>query len=328
MLTAALRFLGVLGALALSVLTHAAAAAAHDAKSDTVAKSNSGDGAPVTYRAMSYNIRYANPKDGDNVWANRKAMVARVIRFQRADLVGLQEALKSQIEDLEKELPEFRWIGVGRSDGKVGGEFTPIFYRAARFELVESGTFWLSKTPDVAGSVGWDAALPRIATWAKLKDKASGKTLFFLNTHFDHRGLIARLESVKLLRQRAAELAGDLPIILVGDLNSIDTSPVYTELIKKPEISTDEKGSDAKRGEQPAKGNSLRLHDAMTRSRTGHHGPTGTFNNFDTLTPGLRIDYIFVSDHLAVEQHAAIRDQYDNRWPSDHIPVAADLEFK
>jgi endonuclease/exonuclease/phosphatase family metal-dependent hydrolase len=153
---------------------------------------------PHYLRVMTFNIRYDEPRDKENAWPNRKELVASMIRFHHADLVGLQEALKRQLDDLEKLLPEYAWVGVGRGDGKTEGEYSAILYRKIRFTYLASSTFWLSETPDVA-SMGWDAAYPRIVTWVKLKDNRTSKTFFHFNTHFDNRGVLAREESSKLL---------------------------------------------------------------------------------------------------------------------------------
>ncbi|HKG22279.1 MAG TPA: endonuclease/exonuclease/phosphatase family protein, partial [Blastocatellia bacterium] len=153
-------------------------------------------------RVMSFNIRYNNAEDKENAWPNRKRMAASMFRFHHVDIAGIQEALKGQIDDLELLLPGFAWCGVGRSDGKAEGEFSAILYRKERFKLLESSTFWLSETPEVAGSKGWDASLPRIVTWARFRDTQSKQTFFVFNTHFDHRGSRARAESARLLLAR------------------------------------------------------------------------------------------------------------------------------
>ena len=139
---------------------------------------------------MTFNIRYNNPGDGADAWPHRKDMVADVIRKQ-ADIAGLQEAQFDQIEDLEKRLPNFKWYGVGRDDGKKKGEFCPIFYRADRFEVLQKQTLWLSETPEVPGSKGWDTAITRLMTMVQFKETKSGARFWMINTHFDHRGPVA-----------------------------------------------------------------------------------------------------------------------------------------
>ena len=253
-------------------------------------------------RVMSFNIRYDEPRDKENAWSNRKELVASMIRFHRADLVGVQEALKHQLEDLEKLLSGYDWVGVGRDDGKEAGEFSAILYRKSRFTIIDNVTFWLSETPSVPGSKGWDAAFPRIVTWAKFKDKTSGKTFFHFNTHFDHRGVRAREGSARLLRERIDSIAGRTPVILTGDFNFNEASTGYEILVAKDS-----------------------LRDARYASQYGHHGPTSTFNEFKALVPEWRIDYVMVKGSIKVLQHGALADTWDGRFPSDHLPVLAEV---
>ena len=279
-------------------------------------------------RVMTFNIRYDNPNDGLDIWANRQDKVASMVRLYRADIIGMQEAQRNQIDDLAKRLPNYEWFGVGRNDGKDGGEFTPIFYRPDRLELVEQKTFWLSPTPDQTGSRGWDAALPRIATWAMFRDRAesnSEQTEFYVfNTHFDHMGVVARLESAKLLRAKIAEIAGDRPAMLIGDFNCLPSSPPYLWLIGKepPPPATDGVKAEPPPAADPPKD---ALADAMLHTRHPHHGPTTTWNGFKTLAPGRKIDHIFFRGPLAIEQHAILDDHWDGRFPSDHLPVMVEV---
>jgi endonuclease/exonuclease/phosphatase family metal-dependent hydrolase len=254
---------------------------------------------------MSFNIRYDNPADGEDAWPKRRGRAASVIRFHRADLVGLQEALPNQIADLEAALPGFAWFGDGRS-AERDGEHCAVLYREDRLELLEQGTFWLSETPDEAGSRSWDAALPRIATWGRFRDRRSGATFFFFNTHFDHRGEVARRESAALLVRRVAEIAGpDAPAVLTGDFNVTPDSEPYRVLT----------GAGAPR-----------LVDAMTVSRSPHHGPTSSWNGFDAVAPDRRIDFVFVRPTVEVRQHGILSDRFDgDRFPSDHLPVLAEV---
>ena len=232
---------------------------------------------------MTFNIRYNTPNDSADAWPHRKDMAAGMIRLHDADVVGLQEALKGQIDDLQDRLPGFAWIGVGRADGEEAGEFSPIFYREDRLELVDHDTFWLSETPSEPGSKSWDAAIERIATWGIFRDRASGEEIFVLNTHFDHIGEQARLESARLIVERLDELAGGRPVVVMGDFNATDDSPPYDALT------------------------SGTLKDAMHVSEHPHHGPTSTWTGFRVI------------------QHAILSDQWDARFPSDHLPVLAEL---
>ena len=258
--------------------------------------------ADSTLRVMTFNIRYNNPDDGEHAWPHRKERVASVIRFHGADLVGMQEALKGQIDDLEALLPAYAWIGVGRDDGAAAGEFSPIFYRKDRFELVEQATFWLSETPEVAGSKSWDAAITRIVTWGRFRDKRTGAVFFLFNTHFDHRGTQARTESARLLLARIDALAGDAPVVVTGDFNVEPTTEAYRVMVEGME-------------------------DARHRSLTPPHGPDETYWGFtvETDEEGRRIDYIFVSPEIHVQHYGVLTDHWNGHFPSDHLPVLAEV---
>ena len=259
-------------------------------------------------RVMSFNIRYDEPRDGVNAWPNRKTKVADVIRFHKADIVGVQEALLSQLRDLEKLLPDFAWCGVGRTDGKEAGEYSAILYNKSRFRLLETNTFWLSETPDRPGSMGWDAAYPRVVTWAKFKDRVSKKTFIHFNTHFDHRGEKAQKESAALILKKVGEIAGRFPFVLAGDLNVTEDSEAYKTL---------------------KNGNSTtRLADAKYASTHGHFGGDSTFNEFKELQPGRKIDYIFVREGMLVTEHGVLSDRWNGLWASDHIPVIAEIVIR
>ena len=257
-------------------------------------------------RVMSFNVRYNTPSDSANAWPYRKDLAASMIRFHHADLAGLQEALKGQIDDLVERLPGYGWFGVGRDDGQEQGEFSAIFYRRDRFEPLEGSTFWLSEKPDSVGSKGWDAAITRIVTWGKLRDRSTGKVFFHFNTHFDHRGVQAREESASLLLTKTKEIAGTTPVFVTGDFNSRESSEPYR-------ILTESAGRES-------------LQDARYLSVHGHHGPTGTMSSFKVAgTPGRKIDHIFVKNGVRVLQHGVLSETYDGRFPSDHLPVLAEV---
>ena len=253
---------------------------------------------------MSFNIRYNNPRDGENAWPNRIDMVNGLIKFHEAEIFGLQEALHGQILDIEEGLTGFEWFGVGRDDGDKAGEFSPIFFNKMKFILVESGNFWLAEDCTKPG-LGWDAACTRICTWGKFQSKVSGKRFFVFNTHFDHKGYEARKNSATLIKDKIEELSGKsgLPVILMGDSNlTPDTEPIA--LIKQE------------------------LKDSRDISEQAPYGPVGTFNSFDWDAPMVgRIDYIFVRD-FDVIKYAAISDNKESRWPSDHLPVFVKLQLK
>jgi endonuclease/exonuclease/phosphatase family metal-dependent hydrolase len=259
-------------------------------------------------RVMTFNLRYDNPADGANAWPNRKDWVASLIRFHGADVVGVQEALVRQLVDLDARLPGWARVGVGRRDGHEAGEFSAILYRADRLEVIESGTFWLSPTPEVPGSKGWDTAIERIATWARFRDRRTGCRLLHLNTHFDHLGEQARQESARLIRHRLASLAGGLPVIVTGDLNALPSSAAYRIFTR--DTIPDAIGP---------------LADAITVTRTAHYGPTSSWNGFKAIDPDHRIDFVMVSPAVEVLAHGILPDSWDGRFPSDHLPVLATL---
>ncbi|MFB6173782.1 MAG: endonuclease/exonuclease/phosphatase family protein [Halobacteriales archaeon] len=251
-------------------------------------------------RAMSFNVRVDTDEDDpSDEWPEREATVASVVRLHAPDLVGLQEALAGQFAALRERLPDYEWIGVGRRDGASDGEHVPIGH-ADRFERLDSGTFWLSEAPGEAGSVGWDASLPRIATWARLRDGETGTTVLFCNTHFDHRGEVAREESARLLAERLPSVADGAPIVLTGDFNCEPGSTPYETLTEQ-------------------------FTDAKAAADHPHHGPTGTFHGFGGDPDG-RIDYVFVDGGVSVRQHATLTDRWDGGYPSDHFPVLAECE--
>lgn len=257
---------------------------------------------PIT--VMSYNIRLDTSADGINAWPYRKDAVAQMIGPKyEGDIIGLQEVLKRQLDDIQARLPDYAWVGVGRDDGRDRGEYSPIFYRTDRFRLLATNTFWLSETPELPGSRSWDAAITRVVTWARFEDLSSGGQLMFFNTHFDHRGEQARVESSQLLLNRLVGIAGDTPFILTGDLNVQESEQAYKVLA-----------------------DSNLLDDARYVSETGHQGPTASFNDWEALRPAeSRIDYIFVGSGIGVLNHRILDDRYDGRFPSDHLPVVSDI---
>ena len=176
---------------------------------------------------MTFNIRLDVASDSLNSWEYRKDNAAQMVSYYAPDIVGMQEVLKNQLEDLKSSLPEYTQLGVGRADGKEKGEYCPLFYKTERFDLVDYGNFGMSETPDSIGVKGWDAACERITTWAILKDKASGKQIAAFNTHFDHMGQVARRESATLILEKMKQIAGKLPVVLTGDFNGeLDSDPI------------------------------------------------------------------------------------------------------
>lgn len=259
---------------------------------------------PQTLDVMTFNIRLNLRSDGENAWPNRKDMALSMIRYYDPDILGVQEALKPQVKDLTAGLTEYAWLGVGRDDGLEAGEYMAIFYKPSRFKLLKQDTFWLSETPETPG-LGWDAAYIRVVTWAKFEDLKTGNRFYHFNTHFDNRGELARQESAKLLLTSIREIAGNLPFVVTGDFNCHPDSQPY-QILTTSDL----------------------LRDAKTISRAPHHGPSRTFNGFDleTLkTAEQPIDFVFVSESIDVLKHATLSDTIDGRFPSDHMPVMAEI---
>ncbi len=261
-------------------------------------------------RIMSFNLRLPNPQDGIHDWDHRRPQVVKLIQMYSPDILGVQEAFRRQLDELEHDMPEYDWFGVCRTDGTVhpdpDNEFSAILYRRDRLERLDGSTFWLSETPEVVGSRGWDAALPRIVTWCRFKDKITGVEFFHFNTHFDHMGLRAREESASLLLDMMHIIAGNIPMVVTGDFNCEDSSAPYRRLT--------------------AAGFLL---DAMHRSRMPHEGPEGTFvASFMLQDLGdRRIDYIFTTGQMEVMRHVICADAIEGRLASDHLPVWADLRL-
>ena len=264
---------------------------------------------PVDLNVMSFNLRYDNPDDSLNNWQYRKDVAAKTIKNQNTDIVGTQEVLVNQLNDLKSRLPEYNAIGVGREDGIEKGEYSAILYKKDRFKEIKSGYFWLSETPEVAGSKGWDGACERIATWAILEDISSKKQLFFINTHLDHVGKIARQEGVTLLLSRANALANGLPIIMTGDFNATPESDVIKHVtdVNSPEHLIHSKDI------------------AVEKS-----GTDWTFHGFGKVPMERRefIDYVFVSKGIKVAKHSVLPEKLDDTFISDHSVVVAQIEIK
>lgn len=254
--------------------------------------------------AMSYNIRLDTPADGDNGWSHRRDFLIGQIQMLRPALLGMQEVLPGQRSDIQQLLDGYQLVGGGRDDGKLAGEASPIAVDSNLFRIESSGTFWLSPTPLVP-SVGWDAALPRIATWAHVRHRQSGAKLLVINTHWDHKGLQARIESGKQLGQWILDhRQANEAVVLLGDFNTDSDTPAITEMTGMA---------------------GLRSALAALDSGTGAERPS-SFNGFEALPqPGTVIDHIFVSESVAVVRAMVIAQHWNGRVASDHFPLAAVL---
>ena len=250
-------------------------------------------------RVMSYNVRAAGLDEDADSWENRRSTVAGAVRLHRPATVGLQEVVPDQFDDLREALPAYEWLGEGRG-GDDSNEHTPVGYRADRFDRVDGGTFWLSETPEEPGK-GWDADCRRVATWARLRETETGDEVVHVNTHLDHRGAEARLESARLLRERFD--GADAPLVFTGDFNCTADSEPLRHLTAEDS----------------------RLVHADDVCETPHHGPETTFTSFDSLVSAGRIDHVLVSEDLRVTVHATATDMRpDGRFPSDHLPLVVD----
>lgn len=250
----------------------------------------------------TFNIRQKNNSDVGNMWDDRKIPLTNLIQYHEFDIFGIQEGFIEQVNDMQDQLPGYSYIGVGRDDGKQQGEHSAIFYKKDHFKLIESGTFWLSDTDLSKPNKGWDAALPRICTWGIFKDKKNGKKFIFMNTHFDHVGVLARTESAKLILEKARELAKDLPLILTGDFNISQHNEAYFTLA-----------------------NSGIVKDVYDLTPIKYE-PNSTFNGWGkSLKTNERIDHIFITKPFKVKKYGVLTDTYMGKFPSDHFPVFVQL---
>ena len=250
-------------------------------------------------RISTFNLRMDTPNDGENAWPHRKEMVKGLIRFHDLDIVGTQEGFKHQLDDI-LELGNYAYTGAGRDDGKDAGEHSAIVYKKERFDLLHSGNFWFSETPDIPGK-GWDATCcNRICSWAQFRDKSSGVAFYVFNVHYDHQGKEARKNSSLLLIEKIKKMAGNTPVFVTGDFNATPESEpiqvIYTSGL---------------------------LRDSYQATKEPPYGTTGTFNSFRTDAPmESRIDYIWVTPQVNVRKYGVLNEMQYGRFPSDHFPVA------
>ena len=278
-------------------------------------KSVNGKSGDCKLRWGTFNIRLQNGGDekAGVGWSVRRDRVADYIKRNHIDVIGMQEVLHTQLEDLLQRLPEYDYVGVGRTDGATKGEYSPVFFLKERFEVLEKGNFWLSETPDVPGSVGWDAALERIASYAKLRDKATGKVFMAVNTHFDHVGVKARRESAKLIMRKIQEIVGTRPAVVTGDFNVTEDDEAYTTML----------GGEMVNGQLM----NCKFNDAYHMT-PNHTGTCYTWHQFCQIPPLKceKIDFIFITPTIRVN-HSHIEVPNPAAMLSDHNPHWADLEF-
>jgi endonuclease/exonuclease/phosphatase family metal-dependent hydrolase len=253
---------------------------------------------------MTFNIRLNTTSDGPNMWDNRKELV--VAYSMSPDLIGMQEVLSSQLDYLTEKMYWFSYYGVGRDDGAFSGEAVPIFYNKDRFSLLDKGTFWLSPTPKIPGSVGWDAALTRICSWVKLSEKSTGFQFYFLNTHFDHMGDTARTESAKIILDFINTETENLPVILTGDFNCSPEEDPYSVFTAK----------------------GAGLTDACMIAGTEEELREGTFNGFGTEQNPERIDMVFYKGRWEATAYEVLKIKDGEMFISDHWPIVVKLGKK
>ncbi len=254
---------------------------------------------------MSFNIRYGTAGDGDNSWPHRRESVFDIVREERADIIGLQEALRFQLDEIAEAIPGYSELGVGRDDGIEAGEYAAILYKESRLEVLEQGTFWFAGTPETPGATDWGAHIPRICTWARFRDREAPRTFYVFNVHLDHQSQESRERSTALLTERIAAREHPDPIIVTGDFNAGEANLAIAFLVYE---------------------SNLRLRDSF---RVLHADATdvGTFNGFQGTTTGEKIDYVFASNEWNIVSAGILRTERGGRFPSDHFPVTAILSF-
>jgi len=279
------------------------------AKSARAVQDSSSDHPGVA--VMSFNIRYGTADDGENSWQYRREFVLDVIREAAPDIIGMQEALSFQLDELRDALPEYAKVGVGRDDGLISGEFSAILYRAEGFDVLEHGTFWFSETPDVPSIAGyWGAALPRICSWARFMEKETGRTFYVYNVHFSSRSREAREKSAILLSDRVIAREHNDPVIVTGDFNAGEGSAAMGTLLGNTE-STSAAG----------------LRDSFRVLHPDAVG-VGTFNGFRGTTTGDKIDAVLISGEWDVVSATILHMSRSGKYPSDHFPVVATLRLQ
>lgn len=257
---------------------------------------------------MSFNIRYDNPSDGINSWSHRKEFVVSFLSEEMPDVIGFQEVLAHQLKYLDDQLGEYTYVGTGRDDGKESGEFVPIFYKKDKYELMSTSQFWLSDTPEIPGSKCWGAQLPRIVTWAKLRDKSKGYIFFVFNAHLSHVSEYARNESAVLILNKIHSLAGDAPVVLTGDFNATDKEKMYHTLTGHWK-------------------HHLPLWDARQQSKNPPVGSKQTFNGFNPKSDPICIDFVFINGYFNTLKFSTHAEKQDAMFISDHYPIQAELQF-
>jgi len=262
------------------------------------------------FRLMSFNVRLASAPDGENAWGKRRDLFFETIGHFQPDLIGFQEVLAVQYDAIAERMKDYAFSGVARDDGQRKGEWSSIGYRKDRFTVVASGTFWLSEQPTVPGSKSWDASLTRICSWARLRETATGREFVYANTHFDHRGVVARREAARVLSEQLGPIAAGVPALLTGDFNINEDNPAYAVLVR------------------PAGPAAIRWIDSYRTLHPQRQPDEASFHGFQGTVQGSRIDFVFHTAHFRATAAPIDRTSRDGRYPSDHYPVTAVLELQ
>ncbi len=265
-------------------------------------------------RAMSFNIRLGVAKDGPNHWDKRKDFVVQTIKNYDADVIGTQETWDFQAKYLSENLPGYTYVGRSRQNDD-NGEQCGILFRDSRFDKLIEGHFWLSETPDRPGSKSWDSSLPRMVTWLKLWDRTNERSLYIVNTHFDHIGKSARAEGARMIREFVSGLPAPADVVVTGDFNAAEGAAPYVALF----------------GKLPAANGAELASPLINTYRETHPQatePEGTFSAFNGSVQGARIDWVAVTRGFNIESATIDRTSFNGRYPSDHYPVTAELRFE
>ena len=256
-------------------------------------------------RVMSFNIRYGTAPDGDNAWPKRRDLVFEMLRKEAPQIVGLQEVLRFQLDELRQALPEFGEVGVGRDDGRQAGEYAAILYDRRRLDVLDDGTFWFAEPPALAGTPTWGSTFPRVCTWMHVRDKSTGGEFYFYNLHWDHQSQESREKSAAILLERIADRQqADQPVVVTGDFNADEANPAYVQLLSNKRLG---------------------LTDTF-RQLHPNEREVGTYHGFQGGTAGGKIDAVLVSPEWRATSAEIARTRRDQVYPSDHYPVTATID--
>ncbi|GKU27015.1 endonuclease/exonuclease/phosphatase family protein [Clostridium folliculivorans] len=271
----------------------------------------------INLRLMTFNILVDRRTDEPYSWEYRREQILSILKYYNPDIFCIQEALENQKVYLEENLPEYSCFGIGRNDGNLSGEQVPIFHRKNMFDLEDQGCFWLSETPSIAGSIGYDAKCPRTVIWKQLKHKSSNNTFIIANTHYDHVGKAANSKSIHVIKEQLSLFNENIPVILCGDFNSSEQAPAYDEILSQGFI------------------------DASKTETTIYYSLPFTYHRFmmseyKSNMESLQrqhdrifraIDHVFYHGSIEFTQYGVLPDNRSGVYPSDHFPVLCDFNL-